>query len=327
MIEQFLKDTGATVPMIGGAMYPCSNPELVAAVSDARGIGMVQPLSLTFVHGHEFREGLRAIRAMTDKPIGFNALIEKSVKAYEERMVRWVDIALEEGVRFFITAMGNPRWVVERVHAVGGKVYHNTTDRKWSEKALEAGVDGLVLVNNQAGGHAGGISPQELLESMTDLGVPLICAGGIGDAAGYVEALRMGYGGVQMGTRFIASRECTAHEDYKRAIIEAKAKDIVLTTRISGVPVSVIKTPYIEAMGTEAGWLGRRLLQHRKTKHWMRAFYAGRSFLQLRKSNRKGSAYKDFFQAGKSVEGIDAVEPVADIVKRFADAARSEGLL
>ncbi|MCH7779351.1 MAG: nitronate monooxygenase, partial [Acidobacteria bacterium] len=80
-------------------MYPCSNPELIAAVSAAGGIGIVQPISMIYVHGHDLRDGLRMIRSITDKPIGFNALIEKSVRAYEERMRGWVDVALEEGVR------------------------------------------------------------------------------------------------------------------------------------------------------------------------------------------------------------------------------------
>ena len=100
------------VPIICGAMYPCSNPELVAAVSEAGGIGIVQPISLTYVHGHDYREGLRLIRRLTSKPIGMNALIEASSKNYHERMIRWVNVALEEGVRFFVTSLGNPRWVV-----------------------------------------------------------------------------------------------------------------------------------------------------------------------------------------------------------------------
>ena len=109
----FTRAVGIEVPLICGAMYPCSNPELIAAVSAAGGIGIVQPISMIYVHGHDLRDGLRLIRSMTDKPIGFNAIIEKSVKAYEERMRGWIDVALEEGVRFFVTALGNPRWVVE----------------------------------------------------------------------------------------------------------------------------------------------------------------------------------------------------------------------
>src|SRR5512143_374079 len=135
------RSLGIEVPLVCGAMYPCSNPELVAAVSEAGGIGIVQPISLTYVHGHDFREGLRLIRRLTSKPIGMNALIEQSSKTYHERMSRWIDIALEEGVRFFVTSLGNPRWVVDRVSAAGGVVYHDVTERKWGEKGRDVGVD------------------------------------------------------------------------------------------------------------------------------------------------------------------------------------------
>jgi nitronate monooxygenase len=327
MIERFCADTGAKVPLICGAMYPCSNPELIASVSAVGGIGVVQPLSMSYVHGHELRAGIRLIRSITPNPIGFNALIEKSVKAYEERMKEWIDIALEEDIRFFITALGNPRWVVDKVHAVGGVVYHDVTERKWAKKALDGGVDGLICVNGDAGGHAGTNSPRALFESMADLGVPLVCAGGVGDEAAYVDALNIGYGAVQMGTRFIATQECLAHNDYKEAIVNAEAEDIVLTTRISGVPVAVIKTPYIESVGTKAGWLARKLLQHRKAKHWMRTYYAVKSIVQLKKASLKGVSYKDFFQAGKSVSGVRAIEPAGEIVRRYEAAAKAAELL
>ena len=113
------RHAGIEIPLICGAMYPCSNPELVAAASEAGGLGIVQPISLTYVHGHEFRAGLRLIRSLTSHPIGMNALIEQSSRTYRERMERWIDVALEEGVRFFVTSLGNPRWVVDRVRPVG----------------------------------------------------------------------------------------------------------------------------------------------------------------------------------------------------------------
>src|SRR5690606_9941556 len=147
------------------------------------------------------------------------------------------DIALDEGVRLFVTALGNPRWVVDKVHARGGVVYHDVTERKWAQKALDGGVDGLICVNRRAGGHAGQQDPRALFESLADLGVPLVCAGGIGDEQAFVEALDIGYAAVQLGTRFIATTECRAHDDYKQAIVRAEANDIVLTERISGVPV------------------------------------------------------------------------------------------
>jgi nitronate monooxygenase len=304
-------------------MYPCSNPELVAAVSEAGGIGIVQPISLTYVHGHDFREGLRLIRRLTAKPIGMNALIEQSSKTYRERMERWIDIALEEGVRFFVTSLGNPRWVVDRVEPLGGVVYHDVTERKWAEKGKDAGVDGLVAVNDRAGGHAGPRSAEQLLDELAPVGLPLLCAGGIGNERDFVRALELGYAGAQLGTRFIATPECRASEAYKRAIVAAEAKDVVLTERLTGVPVAVLDTPSVRRLGLKAGPLARFMLRGRRTKHWMRTLYALRSLWSLKRGLLRDSPERDFWQAGKSVAGIDAIEPAGEIVRRFRDAARA----
>jgi nitronate monooxygenase len=314
------RQLGIEVPLICGAMYPCSNPELVAAVSEAGGIGVLQPLSLVYVHRHEFGAGLKLIRSLTSKPVGMNVIVERSSKVYQERMQRFVDEAIEGGIRFFVTSLGNPRWVVEKAHAAGGFVYHDVTERKWALKGLEAGVDGLIAVNSAAGGHAGPKSAEALIAELGDLGVPVVCAGGIGDEEDFVRVLRMGYAGVQMGTRFIATTECTAHPDYKRAILQANADDIVLTERITGVPVAVIRTPYIEKTGTKAGPLARWMLRGRKTKHWMRTIYALQAIWKLKKSATTFS-YRDYLQAGRSVAGIEAVEPAGEIVRRFRAAA------
>jgi nitronate monooxygenase len=303
-------------------MYPCSNPELVAAVSAAGGLGIVQPISLTYVHGHEFREGLRVIRRMTDKPIGFNALIETSSKLYFERMQRWIDVALEEGVRFFLTSLGNPTWVVERVRPHGGVVYHDVTEAKWAQKGVDAGVDGLVAVNNRAGGHAGRRDPRALLDELAPFGLPVVGAGGVGDARGFVDLLRMGYAGVQLGTRFIATPECKASQAYKQAIVDARESDIVLTERLTGVPVAVINNAYIKRLGTTAGWFARQMFKGRKTKHWMRTIYGLRSVRALKQGlMTEGAGEREYWQAGKSVEAITALEPAGEIVQRFGRAA------
>ena len=320
---EFTRLLGIEAPIICGAMYPCTNPELVAAVSEAGGIGVVQPMSMIFVHHHDLRDGLRMIRKQTSKPIGFNAIVEKTIQTFEEQMRRWIDVAIEEGVRFFITALGNPGWVVERVHQVGGTVFHDVTERKWALKALDAGVDGLICVNNRAGGHTGKKSPTELYEELADLRVPLICAGGIGDAEGFRQALQLGYAGIQMGTRFIATQECNAHIDYKQAIINAGDEDIVLTDKISGVPVSVIRTPSLEKIGLKAGPVARYLLRNERTKRMMRLFYSLTSMWKLKKASLAGISYKDLWQAGKSVAGIHSVERAGDIIHRFASETRS----
>src|SRR3989442_8831037 len=165
-----------------------------------------------------------------------NVLIERSSRFYLDRMKRWVDVALEAGVRFFVTSLGKPRWVVERVGPAGGVVYHDVTERKWALKALDAGVRGLIAVNNRAGGHAGPHSAERLIDELGDLGAPLVCAGGIGDEAGFVAALRLGYAGGQLGTRVIATPQCHAHPDYKRALLEAGQGDHLLNARVHRVP-------------------------------------------------------------------------------------------
>jgi len=311
---------GIEVPLICGAMYPCSNPELVAAVSEAGGIGIVQPLSLTYVHGYDFRAGLKYIRSLTQKPIGVNLIIEQSSQKYLERAREWLEISLEERVPFFVTALGNPAWVVDRARTRGATVYHDVTSRKWAEKALDGGVDGFICVNNRAGGHAGDLSPRQLLDEIAPLGKPLVCAGGIGSPDEFAEAIGLGYVAVQMGTRFIATAECTAHADYKDAIVQAGEQDIVLSEKISGVPVSIIKTAYIDRVGTRAGPLARWLLRGHKTKHWMRALYSIESIRKLKRAAMQGPGYKDIFQAGKSVAGIESVQTVAELVTAFAGA-------
>ncbi len=315
------RDAKIAVPLICGAMYPCSNWELVAAVSAAGGIGIVQPISLTFVGKQDFRAALRQIKAVTDRPIGMNVLTEKSSKVYLDRMSNWLDIALDEGVRFFVTSLGNPQWVVERVRPFGGVVYHDITERKWALIAKKAGVHGLIAVNNRAGGHAGQKTPQELLAELGDLGLPIVAAGGIGDEQAFADVLKLGYAGAQLGTRFIATTECKAHADYKSAILQAQAADIVLTDKLSGVPVSVIQTPYIRKIGTKAGPLARVLLRNPRTKHYMRMFYSLQSAWKLREAQNRGSAYQEYFQAGKSVQGIEKIEPAGEIVRRYAEAA------
>ncbi len=317
----FTKQIGIRYPIICGAMYPCSNPELVAAASEAGAIGIIQPLSLAYVHGYDFRAGLRYIKQLTQKPLGINIIVEKSSKTYEKRMQEWLDIALDEGIRFAITALGNPAWVVQKLHQVNGIVYHDVTNRSWAEKALDKGVDGLICVNNRAGGHAGTLSPEELFAELQTFNVPLVCSGGVGDEEDFVKALKIGYAAVQMGTRFIATKECREKNSYKNAIVTANEEDIVLTERVTGIPLSVIKTPYVEAVGTKVGCISRCLLQHRLTKRWMRLWYTLRSVRRFKQMTLHGGTSKDYWQAGKSVHGIHAVESVQDIIERFVTYA------
>ncbi len=315
--NKFLGHANISLPVLCGAMYPCSNPELVAAASEAGGMGIIQPISLSYVHGYPLREGIRFIRQLTDKPVGMNALIEQSSKRYHQKMVSWVEIALEEGVRFFVTSLGKPQWVVDRVHAAGGYVYHDVTETKWAQKGLDCGVDGLIAVNKRAGGHAGNHSIAQLAESLAGYEVPLVAAGGISTAEQFMEALALGFQGVQMGTRFIASDECTASDAYKQAIVNANEDDIVLSERLTGIPVSVINTDYVKKTGTRVGALAKLLLRTEQTKHLVRMIYNLKSFKQLKGSLFKSSHRGQYWQAGKSVAGINEIDTVANIMKNF----------
>lgn len=316
----FTRAVGIRVPLICGPMYPCSNPELVAAVSEAGGIGVVQPIALTYAHGHDFREGLRHIQSLTALPIGMNALIEQSSKNYRKRMETWLTIALEEGIRFFITSLGNPRWVIDLVAPQGGVVYHDVTEAKWAEKAAAGGVHGLIAVNRSAGGHAGRLEAAALKRELDRFNLPLVAAGGVGDEFGFREMLDLGYAAVQCGTRFIATTECTASVPYKAAVLAAGADDIVLSERITGVPVAIIRTPDVERMGLRAGPLARVLLRGRRTKHWMRTAYALKSLWQLKRSSLDSTGSTEYWQAGESVAEITTIESAGAIVRRFEAA-------
>ena len=311
------KNLGIKTDIICGPMYPCSNPELVAAVSNAGGIGIVQPVTLTYVNGYDFREGLHYIKTLTDKPIGFNALIEKSSKTYEKKMMKWIDIALEEGILFFITSLGNPAEVVKKVHAKGGLVYHDATETKWADIAKKSGVDGLIAVNAQAGGHAGIYDKKRLFELLKPYGLPVVCAGGVGNKKEFDEAMKLGYSGVQMGTRFIASQECDVSVAYKEAIIESSEEDIVLSQNLTGVNVSIIKPKSFKAEDIKPNCFTAWALSKSWLKKPVRMFMALRSIYYLKKT--RNSQTKDVvWQAGKSVEGIESIKKVSDIFEDFS---------
>ena len=318
---KFTDHAGVQYTIICGAMYPCSNPELVSAASNGGGLAIMQPVSLTYAHGWDLREGIKYIKSMTDKPFGFNALIEKTNNKYIERMSVWIDIALEEGLRFFVTSLGKPDWVCEKVHAVGGVVYHDVTNRHWAKKGKDNGVDGLICVNNRAGGHLGDLSKEQMIEELHDMDLPLICAGGVGGEDELSDALRLGYDGVQMGTRFIATDECNTSDNYKRAIIEAKEEDISWTKRISGVPISVIKTKNFRQ---ENSWLVRKLLSG-KYKHLARTFISIISYWRLKsikQSDEKNGPPKstELYSAGKSVGTIDNTVSATVIMRELGES-------
>ena len=154
---------------------------------------------------------------------------------------------------------------------------------------------------------------------LSDLETPLICAGGIGSEEELSEVMAMGYAGVQMGTRFIATSECNSPDDYKQAIVDASEEDIVWTNRLTGVPISVIRS---EGYQQENSWVMRKWLSSR-WKHSARMFLNLLSFTKLRRLEKgKGSTAKkkEFFSAGKSVETVHSVESATVIMARLGQS-------
>jgi nitronate monooxygenase len=146
----------------------------------------------------------------------------------------------------------------------------------------------------------------------------------VGNAAEFAQMLGHGYAAAQCGTRFIATTECKTSESYKRAIVTATERDIVTTERLTGVPVAVINTPYIQRLGTTINGFWRWMFRGRKTKHWARTYFGLLGLRRLKRDQqREGSGSGEYWQAGRSVQTIDAIQPAGDIVHAFADAWRA----
>ena len=315
-VKQFLSDTGAKKPIICGPMYPGSNPELVAAVSDSGGLGVVQPVALTSLYGHDFREGLQLIKQLTDKPFGVNFTIFGGAnKKYHEQMKQWMEISIEEGIKFFLTSLGKPDSVVKTAKEHGIKVYHDVPNKKVALAMRDSGVDGLNCINWRGGGQTGIQAAEQFMEELHDIDIPLICAGGIGNAKDFKQALKLGYAGVQMGTRFLATNECIVTDAYKQAIVDSAEDDIVWTNKIAGNNSSVIKTDDIMKGGLQTGPVINYMLRKPSLKKYARMWLMSKGI-----RNYSKTAFNDdvkFWQAGKGLGNIKSVESVADVMKKF----------
>ena len=315
--QQFLKDTGAKIPLVCGPMYPGSNPELIAAVSEAGGFGVVQPVSLTSLYGHDFREGLRLIKKLTNQPFGVNFTIFGGAnKKYHQQMQEWMEISIEEGVKYFLTSLGKPHAIVKTAKQHGIKVYHDVPNKKVALAMRDSGVDGLNCINWRGGGQTGIQSAEKFMEELHDIDIPLICAGGIGNADDFQKVLDMGYAGAQLGTRFLATKECIITNGYKQAILDSKEEDIVWTNKIAGNNSSVIKTKDIMRGGLRTGPVINFMLRQPKLKKYARMYLMSKGIKNYSKTTFDDSV--QFWQAGKGVGNIKSIETVSDVIKEFS---------
>lgn len=309
---EFTRMMGLDLPLIVAPMFLVSNEDLVANSSIAGAIGTFPALNYRPIENYE--KALKAIRVRTNKPIGVNIIVNKS----NTRQDQDLKIALDHGVNLFITSLGNPKEVIRQAQKNGAKVFCDVTNLDHALKVQDLGADGVIAVASGAGGHAGPISPLVLVPWLKEkLKIPVVLAGGVANGRQMAAALALGASAVSVGTRFIASSEAKVDQAYKDAILKATPEDIIMTTKVSGTPAAVIRTPYTEKWGTEMSWAMKKLKENPTTKKWMVPLIHWMGMQKLEKA-AQGASWKTVWSAGQSVGLVHEILDSRQIIQQFA---------
>lgn len=306
---------GIKYPIIVAPMFLVSSPEmLIAAIKN--GCTAAIP-ALNFRTPEALREGIRKIKMEANGPMGVNLIVNKS----NFRLKRDLEICLEEGVEFYLTSLGSPKEVIEKAHARGQLVFCDVVNAEYAKKVEKLGADAVIAVNKRAGGHAGDKSMEELMaELKKEISIPIISAGGVSTSGDVKAAIDAGAAGLSVGSVFIASDEAPVSKEYKEGIVQYGAKDIVMTTRLSGTPCTVIKTPYVEKLGLEPTFLERLMKRYKSMKKLIKMILFIRGMKKLREA-AYGFSYKSVWCAGPSIENVKSIRPmkeiIADLVKEL----------
>lgn len=304
-----------SLPVIGAPMFIVGNPALVIEQCASGIIGSFPALNARpagvldeWLETIESELGKRRQQHPSAKiaPYAVNQIIHQS----NDRLERDLDTCVRHRVPVIITSLRAPHDVVKKVHEYGGVVFHDVISIRHAEKALEAGVDGLVLVCAGAGGHAGMLSPFALVREVRRFfDGPIALSGSITDGAGVLAAEAMGADFAYVGTRFIATQEANAAEAYKHMIVESSATDIVYTPFFSGVHGNYLK-PSIRAAGLDPDNLPA----------------ADKNTMNFGSDRQRPKAWKEIWGAGQGVGNIDDVPPAAELIARlqreYAEARR-----
>jgi len=294
-------------PIIMAPMFLVSNNKMILAALET-GITAAFP-ALNYRTDAELRAAIAELKSKTKAPFGVNLIVNKSNFKYKKQL----DICIEMHVDFIITSLGSPRETIERCKEKGIKVFCDVTDLNYALKVEELGADAVIAVNSDAGGHAGNLKVEELVPLLKKhLRIPIISAGGVAKGEHIKHALNLGATGVSVGTIFIASEESPVSAEYKQALIEYGAKDIVKTTKLSGSALTVINTPYVKQLGTEAGFWEKMLLKNKWLKKYIKLFVAFKGMRAIEKA-AFDATYKTVWCAGPSIEYIDKVRPLKKI--------------
>jgi nitronate monooxygenase len=305
-------------PVIMAPMFLVSNEKMVKAAMD-NGIAGTFP-SLNYRKEGELKQVLdqlnqhRAQLPPGQGTYGVNLIVQKTNPLYSKHLK---DCVAAE-VPFYITSLGSPKEVIAAAHSYGAKVLCDVTNLQHAEKAAQAGCDGFIAVCAGAGGHAGPY-PMHILVPALHKAFPgklLVAAGGIATGQQLASALVLGAQGASIGTRFIASEEAGVSNEYKNAILDYGMEDIVLTERLSGTPCNVINTPAARKIGYKQNWLEKQLNKNARTRKYFKMLVQLRGMKKLEAAVKPGN-YQQLWSAGQSVEMVEDISSIHDIVNRL----------
>jgi nitronate monooxygenase len=312
---------GIDYPIIVAPMFLISNTKMIKAALNA-GVTAAFP-AMNYRTDHELRAAIVEIKQSSSKPFGVNLIVNRSNPKYKAHL----DTLLELKVNYIITSLGNPKEVIEKCRPLGIKVFCDVVDLKYAQKVEALGADGVIAVNSKAGGHAGDILPHELITSLSKhCRIPIISAGGIARGVDLKQMMNWGAAGASVGTIFIACEEADISYEYKQAMINYSAKDIVRTNKLSGSPLTVINTPYVQQLGTKANLLEWILNNNKTLKKYAKMLIALRGMKAVEKA-AFSATYKTVWCAGPAIEYVTRVRPIAEIIrtltKEYEEAYKS----
>lgn len=228
-----------TYPIVQGGLAHLAYADLASAVSNAGGLGQITAMSLP--SPEDLRNEIKRVKTLTDKPFGVNFAIGAGRRPYEEM----VQVAIEENVPAISVTGGNPKGVLELVEGHDIKTLVLVAARRQAEKAEELGADAVMVVGQEGGGHIGRTDTGTVVltpQVVDSVSIPVLASGGIVDGKGLMAAFALGAEGVEMGTRFIVTKECVhAHSTYKQAILDADENSTVVIKRSIGAPARALK--------------------------------------------------------------------------------------
>lgn len=304
---------GLDFPLIVAPMFLVSNKEMIVEAINAGVTGAIPALNYRTVD--ELRSTIRWIKKEANGPFGINLIVNKSNFLYKEQLT----VCCEEKIDFIITSLGSPEETINQAKKHGVKVFCDVVDVKYAKKVEALGADAVIAVNKEAGGHAGPMSYQELIPLLKkECSIPVISAGGVGDGKEAYEMIAHGSDGLSMGSVFIASDEAGVSQEYKQACVDYGKDDIVLTTKLSGSPCTVINTPYVQKVGTKQNWFERFLSKNKRMKKWFKAFTFFKGMKKLQKS-AFSTTYKTVWCAGPSIEHVKEIRPMKEIIQQIIE--------